>query len=70
MNESITKAAGASHGQELAPERMEQLIYAAGRIPRQRTTSYTAALAAQAGKSFGAAPLAALDMERFQLTRH
>ncbi len=26
MNESITRAAGASYGQELHPERMEELI--------------------------------------------
>ena len=26
MNESITRAAGASYGQELPPERMEELI--------------------------------------------
>ena len=37
MNESISRAAGASHGQECPPERMEQVIRAAGREPRQRT---------------------------------
>ncbi|KAK9832553.1 hypothetical protein WJX81_008558 [Elliptochloris bilobata] len=40
MNESITRAAGAGFGQELLPERMEALIRAAGRTPRQRTTLY------------------------------
>ena len=69
MNESITKAAGASHGQELPPERMEELILAAGSTPRQRTTSYEDALPSQVAKSFGAQPLAALEMEKFQLTR-
>lgn len=49
---------GASHGQELPPERMEALIRAAGRSPRQRTTLYGAVPAAQTAKSFGAAPLA------------
>ncbi|KAK9805644.1 hypothetical protein WJX72_009860 [[Myrmecia] bisecta] len=60
MNESITKAAGASHGQELPPERMEALIKAAGRTPRQRTTVYADANPAQRAKSFGAAELSPL----------
>jgi FO synthase len=50
--------AGAVHGQELLPERMEALITAAGRRPWQRTTLYAAADPAQTAKSFGAAPLA------------
>ena len=40
MNESITRAAGAGFGQELPPARMEALIRGAGRIPRQRSTTY------------------------------
>jgi FO synthase len=40
MNESITKAAGAEHGQETSPKEMIALIEAAGRRPRQRTTDY------------------------------
>ena len=40
MNESITRAAGAGFGQELPPAPMEQLIWSAGRIPRQRSTPY------------------------------
>ena len=48
---------GAKHGQELPPERMEELILAAGRIPQQRTTNYTAPSAEQTSKSYGAAPL-------------
>ena len=40
MNESITRAAGAGHGQETSPERMVAMIEAAGRKPRQRTTEY------------------------------
>src|SRR6266849_2078407 len=40
MNESITRAAGTEHGQELAPERMDALIASLGRTPRQRTTLY------------------------------
>ena len=41
MNESISRAAGASHGQEMAPASMEELIRAGGRTPRERTTLYT-----------------------------
>ena len=40
MNESISRAAGAEHGQEMPPERMERPIAAAGREPRRRTTLY------------------------------
>ena len=40
MNESISRSAGAAFGQELPPERMEELIRSAGRSPRQRTTLY------------------------------
>jgi len=58
MNESISRAAGAEHGQEFAPERMEALIRANGRIPRQRTTLYGDAPEERRGASFGAPPLA------------
>jgi FO synthase len=40
MDESISRAAGASHGQEMEVQEMEATIIAAGRIPRQRTTTY------------------------------
>jgi FO synthase len=40
MNESITRAAGAVHGQELSAAELEGLIHAAGRIPRRRSTLY------------------------------
>ncbi|MDP6950445.1 MAG: 5-amino-6-(D-ribitylamino)uracil--L-tyrosine 4-hydroxyphenyl transferase CofH [Arenicellales bacterium] len=42
MNESITRAAGATSGQELSPEMMEAMIRKAGRTPRQRSTLYAA----------------------------
>ena len=58
MNESISRAAGAQHGQELSPERMEELIRSAGRVPRQRTTLYDEAPEERVRASFGAAPLA------------
>jgi FO synthase len=40
MNESISRAAGASHGQEVPPELMRETIRAIGRVPAQRTTTY------------------------------
>lgn len=40
MNESITRAAGAVHGQEMTPAKLEALIRDAGRIPSQRNTLY------------------------------
>jgi FO synthase len=43
MNESITRAAGAVHGQEIGAGDMERIILACGREPRQRTTLYGAA---------------------------
>lgn len=52
MNESITRAAGAVHGQELVPERMEELIREVGRRPQQRSTLYSSALEEQSNKSF------------------
>jgi FO synthase len=57
MNESITRAAGAVHGQEMPPEAMEETIRAIGRIPRQRTTLYADAPAARRAAAFAAAPL-------------
>ncbi len=58
MNESISRAAGADHGQELSPEGMEAAIRAIGRIPKQRTTLYGNAPTERVAASFGAAPLA------------
>ncbi|WP_082407547.1 5-amino-6-(D-ribitylamino)uracil--L-tyrosine 4-hydroxyphenyl transferase CofH [Mesorhizobium sp. 1M-11] len=40
MNESISRAAGASHGQEITPSEMVRIIRAAGRVPMQRNTFY------------------------------
>jgi FO synthase len=58
MNESITRAAGAVHGQEMPPESMEALIRSLRREPRQRTTLYADTPTARKATSFGAAPLA------------
>jgi FO synthase len=57
MNESISRAAGADHGQELPPEAMEAAIRAIGRIPRQRTTLYGDPPPERIAASFGAPPL-------------
>jgi FO synthase len=40
MNESISRAAGASHGQEVTPELMRETIRSIGRVPAQRSTTY------------------------------
>ena len=58
MNESISRAAGAAHGQEMPPERMEEAIRAIGRVPRQRTTLYGTPDADRTRLSYGAPPLA------------
>ncbi len=57
MNESISRAAGAAHGQEMPPERMEEAIRALGRIPRQRTTLYGTPAPERTRLSYGAPPL-------------
>ena len=57
MNESITRAAGASHGEEMAPERMEELIASMGRRPRQRTTLYASVTPERYRTSFEAPTL-------------
>jgi FO synthase len=40
MNESISRAAGTQHGQEMPPAAMEALIRSIDRTPRQRSTAY------------------------------
>jgi len=57
MNESISRAAGASHGQEWAPEQMQRVIEACGRTPQQRTTLYGVPPTGQSLRSFAAPPL-------------
>ncbi len=57
MNESITRSAGAAHGQEMEPRRMDALIRDLGRLPRQRLTTYEDAPESRAQQSFQAAPL-------------
>ena len=57
MNESITRAAGALHGEETPPEIMEEIVFTLGRRPRQRTTLYGDAPPERVAASFGARPL-------------
>jgi FO synthase subunit 2 len=40
INESISTAAGAQHGQLMKPKEIRQLIMSAGRTPAQRSTTY------------------------------
>lgn len=54
MNESITRAAGAAHGQEWSSAEIESLIDDAGRLPRMRTTRYGDADPEQRKKAFNA----------------
>ena len=54
MNETITRAAGASHGQETSPEEMESIISSMGRQPRQRATNYDEITPLQHQRAFGA----------------
>ena len=57
MNETITRAAGALHGQELAPHQMESLIRAIGREPKQRSTLYGPVSNDRVNSSFAASDL-------------
>jgi FO synthase len=60
MNETITRSAGAQHGEEMPPETMEAIVRGIGRAPWQRTTLYGAATDERVRASFGAPPLAAV----------
>ena len=62
MNESISRAAGAAHGQELDPQSMDQLIRSLDRVPQQRTTLYQDVAAERRQASYLAAPLAPVAM--------
>jgi len=59
MDESITRAAGAAHGQEMTPAAMEAQIRQAGRVPRCRNTLYGEATSRQSGIESRAIPAAA-----------
>ncbi len=69
MNESISRAAGSQHGQELGPRAMEDLIRLFGRVPQQRTTLYTPVAAERREASLRAAPLTEMVQTPFQPKR-
>lgn len=54
MDESISRSAGASFGQEMTPQEMERIIVSAGRLPRLRTTLYDNAPAERRATAFAA----------------
>jgi FO synthase len=58
MNESISRAAGAAHGEELPPDDMAALTAVIGRPAAQRTTLYAVAPTERREASRGAAALA------------
>ncbi|HEU4377370.1 MAG TPA: 5-amino-6-(D-ribitylamino)uracil--L-tyrosine 4-hydroxyphenyl transferase CofH [Hyphomicrobiaceae bacterium] len=60
MNESISRAAGTEHGQELGPEAMQTLIGSIGRVAQQRTTLYGEVSDERRTASFNAPALAPL----------
>ncbi|MEH2509548.1 FO synthase [Nitrobacteraceae bacterium AZCC 1564] len=64
MDESISRSAGASHGQEMTPQEMERIILSSGRTPRQRTTFYSDADDVVRQRSFDAAAARALAASR------
>ena len=61
MNESISRAAGSIHGQELSPRRIEQVVNSLQRIPQQRTTLYGAVSDDRSAQLFDARPLERVD---------
>ncbi len=63
MNESISRAAGAEHGQEMPPDQMDRVITALGRQPQQRTTLYRSVGAEREAASYQAAPLLPMSFD-------
>ena len=58
MNESISRAAGSGHGEELPPQTMDAVIGAVGRRAEQRTTLYRPVADRRRAASYAAAALA------------
>jgi FO synthase len=56
MDETITRSAGAVHGQEMTPVIMESIIRSIERLPRQRDTLYRDVNPERYNASFGLAP--------------
>jgi FO synthase len=57
MNESITRAAGSTHGEENSPENLDAIILQANRTPQHRTTLYGTVDDAHIAMSYQAAAL-------------
>jgi len=64
MDETITRSAGAVHGQEMTPAVMEATIRSIGRAPRQRTTTYGTAPEERYRASFGPPTPLVLELRR------
>lgn len=62
MNESISAAAGAEHGQEMDPAGMQALIASLGRPSRQRTTLYADVCSERSDAGMTAIPLEPLRL--------
>ncbi|WP_153772130.1 5-amino-6-(D-ribitylamino)uracil--L-tyrosine 4-hydroxyphenyl transferase CofH [Labrenzia sp. CE80] len=69
MNESITRAAGAVHGQEFAPWQMEDLIHSVGRKPFQRSTVYGPVSEERRQRAMQAAPLQDMTNTPFKASK-
>ncbi|NKB35491.1 MAG: 5-amino-6-(D-ribitylamino)uracil--L-tyrosine 4-hydroxyphenyl transferase CofH [Pseudomonadales bacterium] len=61
MNESITRAAGADHGQEWSPAAMEDALRQMQRTPRMRTTAYEDAPLSRKELAFNAPELQQIE---------
>lgn len=70
MDESISRAAGAAHGQEMPPAEMERLIRSIGRRPRQRTTLYGEVPASIREAARNAAPLKPIVLTPARKRKH
>ncbi len=57
MEETITRSAGAVHGQEMSPNQFTDIIRAAGRVPRPRNTLYGDPAESRVQAAFQAPPL-------------
>jgi FO synthase len=60
MNESISRAAGTQHGQEMPPAAMTEIAASLGRVAEQRDTLYRPVPRERVAAAHGAAPLAAI----------
>ena len=69
MNESITRAAGAEHGQEWHPQQLEDTIRHMHRIPRMRTTLYADAGSERRTTALAATPLTPVENLRASKTQ-